>query len=165
VLDRGIDPQDARVAEAEARALTPEDLARGDLRGSLADMAASKVAALPAVRAALLDFQRRFGDERGAVLDGRAIGTVGFPDARVKLFVTASPEVRAARRHAELVAKGVAATLAEVAAEMAERDARDAARGIAPLRAADDAKRLDTSAMDAQAAFQAALALVESACR
>ena len=95
VLDRGIDPQDARVAEAEARALTPEDLARGDLRGSLADMAASKVAAIPAVRAALLDFQRRFGATQGAVLDGRDIGTVVFPDAQVKLFITASVAERA----------------------------------------------------------------------
>jgi cytidylate kinase len=117
------------------------------------------------VRAALLDFQRRFGGARGAVLDGRDIGTVVFPQARVKLFVTASPEVRAARRHAELLAKGATTSLAEVAAEMAERDARDSARGVAPLRPAADATLLDTSAMDAEQAFQAALAVVDPARR
>jgi cytidylate kinase len=163
VLDSGADPADPAAAEAAAKALTPEDLARPDLREEATAAAASKVAAIPAVRAALLDFQRRFGAAQGAVLDGRDIGTVVFPEARVKLFVTASAEVRAARRHAELQAKGVPATLAEVAAEMAERDARDSARGVAPLRPAEDATLLDTSAMDAEAAFQAALAVIKSA--
>ncbi|MCX8134030.1 MAG: (d)CMP kinase [Roseococcus sp.] len=163
VLDAGGDPADPAAAEAAARALTEADMARPDLRGPEADAAASKVAAIPAVRAALLDFQRRFGAARGAVLDGRDIGTVVFPEAPVKLFVTASPEVRAARRHAELRGKGVAARLEEVAAEMAERDARDSARGVAPLRPAEDALILDTSALDAEAAFAAALALVDSA--
>jgi cytidylate kinase len=163
VLDSGADPADPAAAEAAAKALTPGDLARSDLREEATAAAASKVAAIPAVRAALLDFQRRFGAAQGAVLDGRDIGTVVFPEARVKLFVTASAEVRAARRHAELQAKGVPATLAEVAAEMAERDARDSARGVAPLRPAEDATLLDTSAMDAEAAFQAALAVIKSA--
>ncbi|MFN3448415.1 MAG: (d)CMP kinase [Roseococcus sp.] len=163
VLDAGGDPADPAAAEAAARALAPEDLARPDLRAEDAAAAASKVAAIPAVRAALLDFQRRFGAARGGVLDGRDIGTVVFPEAPVKLFVTASPEVRAARRHAELLGKGVAARLEDVAAEMAERDARDSARGVAPLRPAEDALILDTSALDAEAAFAAALALVESA--
>jgi cytidylate kinase len=163
VLDAGGDPADPAAAEAAARALAPEDLARPDLRAEDAAAAASKVAAIPAVRAALLDFQRRFGAARGGVLDGRDIGTVVFPEAPVKLFVTASPEVRAARRHAELLGKGVPARLEEVAAEMAERDARDSARGVAPLRPAEDALILDTSALDAEAAFAAALALVESA--
>ncbi len=90
VLDAQADPRDANQAEAAARGLTPADLERADLRGPMADMAASAVAAIPAVRAALLDFQRAFGRERGAVLDGRDIGTVVFPEAPVKLFVTAS---------------------------------------------------------------------------
>jgi cytidylate kinase len=162
VLDAGADPADPVAAEAAARALTPGDLARGDLREEVAAAASSKVAAILAVRAALLDFQRRFGEARGAVLDGRDIGTVVFPDAPVKLFVTARPEVRAARRHAELLAKGATATLAEVAAEMAERDARDSARGVAPLRPAEDAALLDTSDMDAEAAFAAALAVLRT---
>lgn len=163
VLDAGADPADPVAAEAAAKALAPEDLARPDLREEATAAAASKVAAIPAVRAALLDFQRRFGGTHGAVLDGRDIGTVVFPEAPVKLFVTASAEVRAARRHAELQAKGASTTLAEVAADMAERDARDSARGVAPLRPAVDAALLDTSALDAEAAFQAALRLVESA--
>jgi CMP/dCMP kinase len=133
---------------------------RLNLRGPEADAAASKVAAIPAVRAALLDFQRRFGAVRGAVLDGRDIGTVVFPEARVKLFVTARPEVRARRRHAELLARGVAPTLGQVAKDMADRDARDANRGVAPLRPAEDARLLDTSDLDADAVFEAALALV-----
>jgi cytidylate kinase len=160
VLDRGIDPQDARVAEAEARALTPEDLARGDLRGSLADMAASKVAAIPAVRAALLDFQRRFGAAQGAVLDGRDIGTVVFPDARVKLFITASVAERARRRFLELAAHGVAADPAQVEAEIRDRDAQDANRPVAPLKPAPDAIEIDTTALNADQAFNAALALI-----
>jgi cytidylate kinase len=160
VLDAGADPRDAAVAEAAARALAPGDLDRGDLRGSMADMAASTVAAIPAVRAALLDFQRGFGAAHGAVLDGRDIGTVVFPDAAVKLFVTASVAERARRRFLELAARGVAADAAQVEAEIRDRDAQDANRPVAPLRPAEDALVLDTSAMDADAAFAAALALV-----
>jgi len=162
VLDTGADPADPQAAEAAALALEPADMDRPDLRGPAADGAASKVAAIPGVRAALLDFQRRFGAVRGAVLDGRDIGTVVFPEAAVKLFVTAMPEVRARRRHAELASRGAAPTLEEVAAEMRERDARDAARNVAPLKAAANAIVLDTSALDAQAAFAAALRIVES---
>jgi CMP/dCMP kinase len=160
VLDAGADPRDAAIALREAEALTPADLDRPDLRGPLADMAASAVAAMPPVRAALLDFQRRFGRARGAVMDGRDIGTVIFPDAEAKLFVTATPEVRAARRHAELAARGVAADPAQVLAEIRDRDAQDANRPVAPLRPADDALLLDTSDLDAEAAFAAALALL-----
>lgn len=156
-LDAGADPADPVAAEAAARTLTPADLERADLRGPVADSAASKVAAIGGVRAALLDFQRRFGVERGAVLDGRDIGTVVFPEARLKLFVTASPEVRALRRHAELAARGAAPSLDEVARDMADRDARDANRGVAPLRPAEDAKVLDTSGLDADAVFEIAL--------
>ncbi len=162
VLDAGADPADPKAAEAAALALEPADMDRPDLRGPAADDAASKVAAIAGVRAALLDFQRRFGAARGAVLDGRDIGTVVFPEAAVKLFVTANPEERARRRHAELTTSGAAPALEEVAAEMQERDARDAARNIAPLKAAGDAYVIDTSALDAQAAFAAALRIIES---
>jgi cytidylate kinase len=160
VLDAGADPRDAVAAEAAARTLAPADLDRGDLRGPMADMAASAVAAIPAVRAALLDFQRDFGRAHGAVLDGRDIGTVVFPDARVKLFVTASVEERARRRFLELQGRGVAADLAQVTSEIRDRDAQDANRPVAPLRPAADAVMLDTSALDADAAFAAALDIV-----
>ncbi|TCH98820.1 (d)CMP kinase [Roseococcus sp. SYP-B2431] len=162
VLDAGADPADPVAAERAARALTPGDFTRGDLRNRAADAAASKVAAIPAVRAALLDFQRGFGAAHGAVLDGRDIGTVVFPEAQVKLFVTASAEERARRRHAELLAKGAAPALEEVAAEMAARDARDAARDVAPLVPARDAVLLDTTGLDADTAFAAAVRIVES---
>nr|WP_198371203.1 (d)CMP kinase [Roseomonas rosulenta] len=162
VLDAGADPRDALCAEAAARALVPADLERGDLRGPMADMAASAVAAIPAVRAALLDFQRDFGRAHGAVLDGRDIGTVVFPDAAVKLFVTASVAERARRRHLELAARGVAADPTQVEAEIRDRDAQDANRPVAPLRPAADAILLDTTALDATAAFDAALAMVRA---
>jgi cytidylate kinase len=160
VLDAGADPRDAAMAEAAARALAPADLDRADLRGPMADMAASAVAAIPAVRAALLDFQRDFGRAHGAVLDGRDIGTVVFPEAPVKLFVTASVAERARRRFLELAGRGVAADPAQVEAEIRDRDAQDANRPVAPLRPAADALLLDTTALDAEAAFAAALALV-----
>jgi cytidylate kinase len=161
MLDRGADPRDAAVAAAEARALTPADLDRPDLRGPAADAAASAVAAIPAVRAALLEFQRAFGRARGAVLDGRDIGTVVFPDAAVKLFVTATPEERARRRLLELRARGIAADPDQVLAEIRDRDAQDANRTVAPLRPAADAIVIDTTALDAEAAFAAALAEIE----
>jgi cytidylate kinase len=157
LLDAGADPRDPQVAEAAARALVPADLARDDLRGPEADMAASAVAAIPAVRAALLDWQREFGRAHGAVMDGRDIGTVVFPDARMKLFVTASPEVRARRRFLELQGRGVAADPAQVLTEVRARDAQDSGRAVAPLRPAADAVLLDTSELDADAAFAAAL--------
>jgi cytidylate kinase len=119
VLAGGGLPTDAAAAEAAARALDAADLERGDLRSPPVDQAASQVAAVPGVRAALLDFQRAFGRARGAVLDGRDIGTVVFPDATVKLFVTASAEARAERRWRERDARGEAIPLPEVAAEMA----------------------------------------------
>ena len=159
VLDRGADPRDAAVAEREARALLASDLRRDDLRGPEADMAASAVSALPGVRAALLAFQREFGRD-GAVLDGRDIGTVVFPEALVKLFVTASVDARARRRFEELRAKGVATDPAQVEADLRRRDMQDAARRAAPLRAAPDALLLDTTTLDIEAAFDAALALV-----
>ncbi len=162
VLDAGASPSDPAAAEAAARGLRPDDLARSDLRGPPADAAASAVAAVPAVRSALLAFQRAFGQESGAVLDGRDIGTVIFPEAPVKLFVTASAQERARRRWEELRARGAAPPLAEVEREMAERDARDQGRSAAPLRPAEDAVVLDTSTLDADAAFAAALAIVRA---
>jgi CMP/dCMP kinase len=160
VLEDGADPRDPAAAEAAARALTPADLARADLRGPAADMAASAVAAIPAVRAALLDWQREFGRRHGAVLDGRDIGTVVFPEAPVKLFVTASAEERARRRFLELQGRGTAADPAQVAAELRARDEQDARRAVAPLVPAADATVLDTTTLDAEAAFAAAMALV-----
>ena len=160
VLDQGADPADPVAAEAAARALAPADLERGDLRGPAADAAAAAVASVGGVRAALLDFQRNFATERGAVLDGRDIGTVIFPEAPAKLFVTASLPERARRRWLELQAKGTPVDLAMVQADMHARDAADEARIAAPLRAAADAVRIDTTAMDAETAFASALAEV-----
>lgn len=139
---------------AAARGLTPADLARGDLRSAEAGQAASRVAAIPEVRAALVDFQRRFArSEPGAVLDGRDIGTVICPGAEVKLYVTASDSVRARRRALEL-----GADEALMLAELRERDARDAARDVAPMRPADDALLLDTSDMTIDEAVARAIA-------
>ena len=161
VLDAGGNPADPEAALAAAKRLAPADLDRADLRGPDADEAASLVAAQPGVRAELLGFQRRFGDEHGAVLDGRDIGTVVFPDATAKLFVTASVAARGKRRWLELQARGVAADLAEVTAQIAARDAQDAARAAAPLAQAPDALLLDTTDLDAEATFARALALLE----
>ncbi len=139
---------------AAADSLTAEDLARGDLRSLEAGQAASRVAAIPEVRAALTDFQRRFARaEGGAVLDGRDIGTVICPEAEVKLYVTASAQVRAHRRWLE-----VGGEEAQVLAEVQERDARDMGRANAPLRAAEDAVVIDTSDM-------AIAAAIDHACR
>src|SRR5208337_557677 len=149
VLDTAGDPRDPATATVAARALRPEDLQRPDLRGPAADEAAASVAAIPGVRAALLDFQRSFGATGGAVLDGRDIGTVIFPNAPVKLYVTATPAERARRRWAELHARGVPAALPEVEADLRARDARDAPN----MRQAEDAVTLDTTKLDADAAF------------
>ena len=159
VLDAGADPANPAEAEAAASHLQAADLARTDLRGPEADVAASKVAIHPGVRAALLAFQRGFAAD-GAVLDGRDIGTVILPDARVKLFVTASASARAERRWRELQGRGVTVPLDQVAADLAARDAQDAARASAPLRAAADAVVLDTTHLDADAAFAHAMKIV-----
>jgi cytidylate kinase len=137
---------------AAARGLEPEDLARGDLRTLEAGQAASKVAVIPEVRAALVEFQRRFARrDGGAVLDGRDIGTVICPEAEVKLYVTASAEVRAHRRWLE-----VGGDEARVLAEVVERDARDMGRADAPLMAAVDAVVIDTSELGIDQAVAAA---------
>lgn len=159
LLDAGADPSSPAEAAAAASDLHAADLARTDLRGPEADVAASKVAIHPGVRAALLAFQRGYA-AGGAVLDGRDIGTVILPDARVKLFVTASPAARAERRWRELQGRGVTVPLDQVAADLAARDAQDAARAAAPLRAAADAIVLDTTHLDADAAFASAMKIV-----
>ncbi|TAJ35153.1 MAG: (d)CMP kinase [Reyranella sp.] len=142
--------------------LTASDLENPALRTDEAGQAASRVAAVPQVRANLLNFQKKFSSQAsGAVLDGRDIGTVICPDAPVKLFVTASVEARAERRYQELRARGADTIKPRVLAEMAERDRRDSERAAAPLLAAPDAYHLDTSDMDADAAFAAALAFIE----
>jgi len=160
VLDAGGDPADPSVAEAAARALDPADLDRPDLRGPDADRAASQVASVPGVRAALLDFQRRFATATGAVLDGRDIGTVIFPDAPVKLFVTASLPARARRRWREMQARGDDTSLEAVEADLKARDAADLARTAAPLRPAPDAIDLDTTALTPDEAFGLAMETV-----
>ncbi|KAF0173818.1 MAG: Cytidylate kinase [Rhodobacteraceae bacterium] len=144
---------------AAARRLSAADLARDDLRSLAAGQAASRVAVIPEVRAALVAFQRRFARaEGGAVLDGRDIGTVICPEAEVKLYVTASAEVRAQRRWLE-----VGGDAAAVLAEVMERDARDMGRADAPLRAAADAVILDTSDLSIETAVAQAMAAVEKA--
>ncbi len=148
---------------AAARALTEADLSRPGLRTPEAGQAASRVATIPEVRAALLDFQRRFARrDGGAVLDGRDIGTVICPAAEVKLYVTASPAVRAHRRWLELGGPACARTEAEILADVCARDARDSERAEAPLRAADDALLLDTTELTINAAVKKAIGAVET---
>jgi cytidylate kinase len=140
------------------------DMADPELRSEIVGGIASRISVYPAVRAALLDKQCAFARQQGgAVLDGRDIGTVIAPEARVKLFVTASPEVRAHRRLAELEGRGMRAHLDEVLADIRARDERDMGREAAPLVRADDALLLDTSSMDVDEAIAEALRLVESA--
>lgn len=162
LIDAGRDPNDVAAATSAAKALDPSRFDEVALKAHSISEAASIVSAIPQVRTALLAFQREFAAKPpGAVLDGRDIGTVICPDAPVKLFVTASTEVRAARRYRELRAQGVDTIKPRVLAEMAERDRRDSERAAAPLRAAPDAWLLDTSDMDADAAFAAAVAFIE----
>ena len=161
LLDEGARLDDPERAEAAARGLALVDFDEERLRGAQMGEAASVVAALPRVRAALLEQQRRFAARpEGAVLDGRDIGTVICPDADVKLFVTASQETRAQRRALELRGRGEDVDFAEVHADIRRRDARDSGRSSAPLVAAADALRLDTSDLDVEEAVAAALALV-----
>ena len=167
LLRQGEDPANPGAAEAAARTVALSQLRDPALKSDEVGSAASQVAAIPAVRAALLALQRGFahcppGGEKGAVLDGRDIGTVICPDADVKLYVTATPEVRAERRHKELLARGVDSIYARVLKELSERDARDTARRTAPLRPAPDALVLDTSGLDADQAFAAAVEYILS---
>ena len=149
---------------AAAHALVPEDLDPGQLRTAAVAEAASRVATDPAVRQALVAFQRKFARfEGGAVLDGRDIGTVICPEAEVKLFVTASAETRAERRWKELTAAGAATSLQEVLEDVKARDARDSGRSEAPLKPASDAIVLDTSTLSVAEAVAAAEAVVRRA--
>jgi cytidylate kinase len=161
LLYRAVGAKGGDPAEA-ARSLTAEDLKRGDLRTAEAGQAASRVAADPEVREALVDFQRAFARRAGgAVLDGRDIGTVICPEAEVKLYVTASDEVRARRRHAELAAEGSALDFQTVLAQIRERDARDADRDAAPMKPAADAHLLDTTELAIAAAVAEAVAYIK----
>ncbi|MBL8574609.1 MAG: (d)CMP kinase [Hyphomicrobiaceae bacterium] len=165
MLDDGRSLEDVDAAADVAESLDLAEIAEARLRGKEMGEAASVVAAYPKVRKALIDLQRRFAFQpSGAVLDGRDIGTVIAPGAEVKIFVTASPEVRAKRRFDELAKTDGSVTLDAVLADIRKRDERDSGRMSAPLRAAEDAHLLDTSALDIEAAFRAALAVVES-CR
>ena len=162
----GADPDDPVAAVAAAQAIRPEELEDPALGENAVGAAASRVAAIPAVREALLQYQRDFArtppsGEDGAVLDGRDIGTVICPDADIKLFVTAELPVRAKRRHKELLTRGENSIYARVLQDMKERDARDTNRAAAPLQPADDAWKLDTSTMTADAALAAALSYIE----
>jgi CMP/dCMP kinase len=166
VLRAGGDPADEATAVEAAENLDRGILEDPELRGDAAANAASKVAAIPAVRKELLAFQRDFAanpppGKTGAIIDGRDIGTVVFPKADVKLFVTASAEARAERRLKELQARGIEAIYATVLQDMKERDARDQARAVAPLVPAKDAHILDTTDLDADEAFEQALAIVD----
>ncbi len=166
LLRQGLDPSDRREAEKAAKALVIADLDDPDLFKEAAARAASMVGAIPEVRGALLPFQRAFAahppnDARGAVLDGRDIGTVVCPDADHKFFVTASTEVRAARRLKELRGRGSKSIHSRVLEDMKERDARDSEREISPLAPAPDAHLLDTTELDADEVFTAALELIE----
>ncbi len=166
LLDSGLRLDDPARAVAAARGLALTDFEEDKLRGAKMGEAASIVAAIPEVRSALLDMQRKFASRpQGAVLDGRDIGTVICPDATAKLFVTASPEVRAQRRALELRSRGERVDYADVLADIRRRDERDAGRSAAPLVAAADAARLDTTDLDVERAIAAAVAIVERAKR
>ncbi|AXY22548.1 (d)CMP kinase [Komagataeibacter saccharivorans] len=163
MIDAGLDPQHAP-AETFAASVGLEDLSRTDLRVPEVDRAASLVAAQPAVRRVLVDVQRRFAGEHGAVLDGRDIGTVIFPDATVKLFITASARTRAERRWEQLAsdphAPDRAEQIARVEQEIVARDAADSSRSTAPLCMADDAVRIETDTLDADEVLAEALRIV-----
>ena len=165
VITGGGDLGDAVAAEAAARALDTDRLSDdAALTSGDAGEAASRVAGFPGVRAALLDLQQAFAAQAGgAVLDGRDIGTVIAPGAPAKLFVTATPEIRARRRWLQLNARGDMITYEAMLADILRRDERDAGRGSAPMIQADDAALLDTTEMDIEAAFDAARRIVEAA--
>jgi 3-phosphoshikimate 1-carboxyvinyltransferase len=161
VLESGHQPQDKAAAIDAAKTITIEDLASPKLRQEEVGSAASVISAYAEVRAALLEFQREVArSERGAVLDGRDIGTVVCPDAPMKLYLTASLEARAKRRHKELSGQGFEIVYESVLEDLKERDERDAARAIAPMKPADDALTIDTSTMDANSVFEKAKAVL-----
>jgi CMP/dCMP kinase len=163
MLDAGEALDSVDVAVKFASALDPATFDESALKRQNVGAAASVVSALPQVRAALLAFQREFGRRPpGAVLDGRDIGTVVFPDAEVKIFVTATPGTRARRRLAELERAGEVVNYDEVVADIRRRDERDTSRAVAPLKPSPDAHLLDTTHLDIDAAFRAAVDIVEA---
>jgi cytidylate kinase len=163
LIDAGRSLGDAAAAVAAAQALDPARFDEKALKGHAVGEAASVVSAIPEVRAALLAFQRDFAaTPAGAVLDGRDIGTVICPGADVKIFVTATPEVRARRRALEYQAAGQAFDEAAVLADIKKRDQRDQTRAAAPLKQAPDAHLLDTTVMDISTAIRAAIDIVEA---
>jgi CMP/dCMP kinase len=163
LIDARQSPDDVAQATAAAIAFDPKKYDENALKLQAITEAASVVAAIPQVREALMDYQRKFATRRpGAVLDGRDIGTVIAPGADVKLFVVATPEVRAARRVMELRARGEAADEHEVLADLLRRDERDSRRTAAPLKAAPDAHLLDTTHLGIDAAFRAAVDIIEA---
>ena len=163
LLDGGHSPGNRARAVAAAEALDPNRFDEAALKSQAVGEAASQVSAIAEVRRALLAFQRGFGrTPPGAVLDGRDIGTVIFPDADVKIFVTATPQVRARRRAVELQAAGGMVNEEEVLADILRRDERDTSRAAAPLKPAPDAHLLDTTHLDIDAAFRAAIDIVEA---
>jgi len=159
---QGFTASDEAQAIAAAQALNVDQVMDDDeLRSAEAGQWASQVSAIPGVRQALLEFQRSFAAQTpGAVLDGRDIGTVICPDAPVKLYITASAEVRAERRYKELLSRGQDKSYADVLADIKARDDRDMNRAIAPLKPAGDAVMIDTSNMDPEKAFSVSLALI-----
>lgn len=164
LLDAGLPLDDEAVAERVARAVELAGLDRDVLSRHEIGEAASKIAVMSPVRKALVEAQRAFSTRApGTVLDGRDIGTVVCPDALVKLYVTASPEVRAKRRYDEIVGKGGSADYAAIFEDVKARDARDMGRADSPLRPAEDAHLLDTSEMSIEAAFQAAKSIIDAA--
>ena len=164
VLDAGHAPDDVAQATAAAVALDPKQFDENALKAKAITEASSVVAAIPQVREALINYQRAFATKPpGAVLDGRDIGTVIAPGADVKLFVTATPEVRAKRRALELGRRGEDADEQKVLADLLRRDERDAKRTAAPLSRAPDAHLLDTTHLGIDAAFRAAIAIIEAA--
>lgn len=166
VLDAGGKPEDSATAIAAARDFKTAWIEDAALKSDRYGSAASVVSAVPDVRAALIEFQRRFAAEPpGAVLDGRDIGTVIAPDAPVKIFLTASAEERARRRCRELENRGESVEFDAILNDIKRRDERDANRSVAPFKAAADAHLLDTTELNADAAFEAAVALVERARR
>ena len=163
VLDSGYSPDDTERATAAAVALDPKTFDETVLKAQKITEAASVVAAIPEVRQALMSYQREFATTPpGAVLDGRDIGTVIAPGADVKLFVVATPEVRAARRALEMRARGELAEEKDVLAELLRRDERDSRRTAAPLKPAPDAHLLDTTHLGIDAAFRAAVDIIEA---
>ena len=163
LLADGQDPSDPDAAARAAQTLDLSRFADADLRTRGVGEAASVVASIPQVRKALLLFQRAFAARPpGAVLDGRDIGTVVCPDADVKLFVTASAEARARRRWLELREAGSDAAFETILDDIRRRDERDASRGTSPMRRADDAYLLDTTEMDIEAAFRAAVSIIDA---